>query len=168
MKVEKGVVQKLSARKPKVVKFETKAEEIEPKVDPSGDTIMGGEASAADEPVAAKEEVLENKPKPKARPIQRSKENPGVPEPPLPAGTSVQAMRSGPVLAQSSVAKAPEPIPRGMEPMLDPALYEETELPLMPEFPKHDMSLTAPQIRYTYETVPRVIAEFHRAGSSRA
>ena len=160
VKVEKGVVQKLGARKPKVVKFETKAEEIEPKVDPSGDTIMGGEASAAGEPVAAKEEVLENKPKPKARPIQRSKENPGVPEPPLPAGTSVQAMRSGPVLAQSSVAKAPDPIPRGMEPMLDPALYEETELPLMPEFPKHDMSLTAPQIRYTYETVPVSLPSF--------
>ena len=68
--------------------------------------LWEGEASKADEPVAAKEEVLENKPKPKARPIQKSKENPGVPEPPLPAGTSVQAMRSGPVLAQSSVAKA--------------------------------------------------------------
>ena len=81
VKVEKGVERKDAARKPKVVKFETEAEEVEHKVDPSGDTIMGGEASKADGPVAAKEEVLENKPKPKARPIQKSRDNPGVPEP---------------------------------------------------------------------------------------
>ena len=97
------------------------------------------------------------KPKPKARPVQKDRANPGVPEPPLPPGTSPQAMRSAPVLVKSS---APRPIRQEEEPMLNRELYEGTSLPLMPKFPEHNMALTCPHVKYTYDTVPVALAEY--------
>ena len=68
---------------------------------------MKEESTGVDKPSSVKKEEpaeAAEKPKPKARPVQKEKANPGVPEPPLPPGTSPQAMRSAPVLAKSSSA----------------------------------------------------------------
>ena len=90
------------------MKFEAKAGEVEPEVDQGGDTIMKDESTGAERPSPVKKE----EPVEEARPVQKERPNPGVPEPPLPLGTSPQAMRSAPVLAKSSAPSAPRPIPR--------------------------------------------------------
>ena len=151
------------APKVKTVKFETTAGEVEPEVDQGGDAIMKEESTGVEKPSSVKkEEPVEaaEKPKPKARPMQKDRANPGVPEPPLPPGTSPQAMRSAPVLAKSSAPSAPRPIPHEEEPMLSRELYESTSLPLMPKFPEHNMALTCPHVKYTYDTVPVALAEY--------
>ena len=147
--------------KAKSVQFESKAEEVEPEVDQSGDAVMKDETAGAEDPSSVKkEEPVEpaEKPKPKARPAQKERINPGVPEPPLPPGTSPQA--------KSSAPSAPRPAAREEEPMLNRELYENTSLPLMPKFPEHNMALTSPHIRYTYDTVPVALPEYVVPGLS--
>ena len=81
--------------KAKSVQFKGKAEEIEPEVDQGGDAIMKDETTGTDGPKSVKkEEPVKDteKPKPRARPAQLQRANPGVPEPPLPSGTSPQAV----------------------------------------------------------------------------
>ena len=169
VKQEAKIEKKDPTQKAKSVQFESKAEEVEPEVDPSGDAIMKDETTGTEDPSSVKkEEPVEpiEKPKPKARPAQKERINPGVPEPPLPPGTSPQAMRSAPVLAKSSAPSAPRPVARVEEPMLNRELYENTSFPLMPKFPEHNMALTSPRIRYTYDTVPVALPEYAVPGLS--
>ena len=163
IKQEVKAEKRAPAPKAKSVQFESKAEAVEPEIEQGGDAIMKDESTGAEGPSSVKkEEPVEaaDKPKPKARPMQKERVNPGVPEPPLPPGTSPQAMRSAPVLAKSTAPSAPRPIPHEEEPMLNRELYDSTSLPLMPKFPEHNMALTSPHVKYMYDTVPVALAEY--------